>query len=52
MKQASDKPADAGSPFELFKELAGRLIRVPKKEIDRQQAADQRKKAVKKKKRS
>jgi hypothetical protein len=36
--------------FDRFKALAGNLVRVPKKEADRKEAAYQRKKARKKRK--
>ena len=35
--------------FDRFKELASKLIRVPKKEVDRKEAAYQRHKAKRKK---
>ncbi len=34
--------------FDRFKELAGKLVRVPKKEVDRKEVAYQRRKAKRK----
>jgi hypothetical protein len=41
-----------GSPFDRFKDLARKLVRVPKKELKQKQAAYARKKAARKKRRS
>jgi hypothetical protein len=43
----SEKENDR-SAFDRFKELAGKLVRVPKKEVDRKEAAYQRRKAKRK----
>ena len=48
----TDKPPEEGSPFDRFKELAGKLVRVPKKEVDKKEAAYQRTKTKRKKRRS
>jgi hypothetical protein len=38
------------TPFDQFKELTRKLVRVPKKEVDAKEAAYQRKKAKRRKK--
>jgi hypothetical protein len=40
------------TPFDQFKELAGKLVRTPKKEVDAKEAAYQRKKARRKARKS
>jgi hypothetical protein len=37
MKEPDDKPPDTGTPFDKFKALLGKLVRVPKKEVDRKE---------------
>jgi hypothetical protein len=47
--QCNDKDGDKqGSPFDCFKQLTAKLVKVPKKEVDAKEAAYQRKKARKK----
>jgi hypothetical protein len=43
----SQPPPPQRSPFDAFKELAGKLIRVPKAEIDRREAEYQKQQADK-----
>jgi len=38
-------------PFDRFKDLAGKLLSVPKKEVDKKESEYQRKKAKRRKKR-
>lgn len=40
------------TPFDRFKTLAGKLVRVPKKDVDRKEAEYQRKKARRKSRKS
>jgi hypothetical protein len=42
------KPKDEDKPFERFRELVRRLVQVPKKELDKLEAAYQRRKAKRK----
>jgi hypothetical protein len=46
MKEPSDKPSEP-SPFDAFRDLTAKLVRVPKKEVDRKEAAYKRKRAKK-----
>ena len=47
MTDKADKPPEAGTPFERFRNLLGKLVKVPKKEVDRKEAAYQRQRAKK-----
>ena len=47
MKEANGKHEEP-KPFDRFQELTKRLVAVPKKEIDRKEAAYQRRKARRK----
>ena len=47
MDDHDSKPQNGDKPFDRFKALAGKLVRVPKKEVDRKEAAYQRKRARK-----
>jgi hypothetical protein len=46
MSNATDKPSEP-SPFDRFRSLAGRLVQVPKKDVDKKEAAYKRKRAKK-----
>jgi hypothetical protein len=48
MTQENNEPPKPPDAFTRFKDLTGKLVTVPKKEVDAKEAADQRKKARKK----
>jgi hypothetical protein len=43
----SDPPPPSSAPFDAFRELAGKLVRVPKPEVDAREAAYKREQAKK-----
>jgi hypothetical protein len=49
MKDAMPQPSDSATsaPFDAFKDLAEKLVQVPKKEVDRKEVAYQREQAKK-----
>ena len=47
MKDTNGNPSEVGTPFDRFRSLLGKLMKVPKKEVDRKEAAHQRKRAKK-----
>ncbi|HEY0766201.1 MAG TPA: hypothetical protein VGD61_27715 [Pyrinomonadaceae bacterium] len=50
MSEAKPKPAADATEFDAFQDLARKLVAVPKKEIDREAAKYERKKAKAKQK--
>ncbi len=47
MEDSTDKPSEPGTPFGRFKELARKVVSVPKKQAGRKEMAQQRKRAAK-----
>jgi hypothetical protein len=52
MTEKSGTADKSPTPFDNFKALAGKLVRVPKKEVDAKEAAYQRAKAKRKARKS
>jgi hypothetical protein len=50
MKERSPAQSCSPTPFDRFKDLVGKLLSVPKKEVDKKEAEYQRKKAKRRKK--
>ena len=51
MPEEADKPSESDTPetpFDRFQSLLGKFVKVPKKEVDKQEAAYQRKQSKKK----
>jgi hypothetical protein len=46
MKEPTDKPPEP-SPFDAFRSLTSKLVKVPKKEVDRKEVAYKKKRAKK-----